>query len=564
MSVGKDGAEVRYVRSRDGVRLRTHVRLPEGEGPWPVLFARSPYPGMLPYWLDTAAYWAGHGYAFVYQECRGTGGSEGEWTPFVREREDGLDSLAWIVRQPWSDGNIGTYGASYSGVAQWCMADALPPEVKTMFIAVTGIERYRQSYMNGMFRHDIYTSWAVGNAGAEPLVPRGELYREALKTRPHAEMDVRLFGRELPWYREWVTQPGPEGLCWNEGFWAEVRDVPRRTKVPILMTAGWFDHNLDATIASYGKLPEEIRAASVLIIGPWIHTSDASGDLAYPGHDAFGPGQREAALRWFDHHLKGADYGGPKGRVHVYAIGENVWKTRDGQLRLASSRRFRLSAAGRLKEAGCAGLLAPEGDNGEPGALSFDYDPERPVPTRGGAALLHYLSGDPDAAPPASVLQAPPGTRPDVLTFLSEPLDADLPIAGSMSARLTVSSDAEDTSFTVQVMEVLPDGRAFNIRDGITSLRLRNGAPAPLPYVPGEKAAATIELWPIVWTVKRGSRLRVDVSSSNFPAYHAHPNLAGIWSLQEKTKVARQTVYVGEGAETWLDVPVAEEGGEGV
>jgi hypothetical protein len=172
---------------------------------------------------------------------------------------------------------------------------------------------------------------------------------------------------------------------------------------------------------------------------------------------------------------------------------------------------------------------------------------------------MHYLTGDPDAVPPASVVQPPPGARPDVVSFLSEPLTEDLRIAGRIRACLFVSSDAEDTAFTVQVMEVLPDGKAVNIRDGITSLVYRNGATVPIRYTPGDVVEAVIELWPITWTVKRGSRIRVDVSSSNFPAYHVHPNIAGTWALIADTRAARQTIHLGGMYDSRIEFPVVSD-----
>src|SRR5699024_9269858 len=145
------------------------------------------------------------------------------------------------------DGNVATYGASYSGVVQWCMSESFPLEVKTMFISVTGIERYRQNYMNGMFRHDIYTVWALGNSGVEPLRSEKEIYKEALKVRPHIEMDRHLFGTKLLWYRDWITEVSPDSPYWNNGLWSELKEIPRKVDIPIMMVAGWFDHNLDAT-----------------------------------------------------------------------------------------------------------------------------------------------------------------------------------------------------------------------------------------------------------------------------------------------------------------------------
>ena len=543
------------VKMSDGVHLATHVHFPKGDGPWPVIFSRSPYPGLLPFWHEQAKFWTEHGYVFVIQECRGTGASEGQWVPFTHEERDGLDSLAWLIRQPWNDGNVATYGSSYCGVVQWCMADRLPPEVKTMCIGFTGIERYRQNYMNGMFRHDIYTSWAIGNSGVPGKEGSPGLYWEALAVRPHAEMDVRLFGRELPWYRDWVTQVSPYSPYWKTGFWAELKEKPSKTRIPVMMTAGWFDHNLEASVLSFDKLPEEVRARSVLIIGPWVHSEDVSGDLDYPGHDRFGPRQRDAVLAWLNHHLKGGKPAIAPG-IYSYIIRENRWHFWGNGIRAGRRLTYHLGPRHADAAAGTLSLVKAA----EPASVSYLYDPNDPVPTRGGAAVMHYLTGDPKAAPPASVVQPPPGARKDVISFLSEPVEEDIRIAGRIKAHLFVSSDAEDTAFTVQIMEVFPDGRAFNIRDGITSLAYRNGAVTPISYTPGDVVEVIIDMWPVTWTVKRGSRLRVDVSSSNFPAYHVHPNIAGTWSLIKETKIAVQTLHLGGEYASRIEIPVASGG----
>ncbi|RED41828.1 CocE/NonD family hydrolase [Paenibacillus sp. VMFN-D1] len=540
----------------DGVRLSTYICLPDEEGAWPVIFGRMPYPNLLDSWLEEAAYWSEHGYAFVFQECRGTGGSEGEWTPFIHEQQDGLETLQWIVKQPWSNGRLATYGASYSGVVQWAMADRLPPEVKTMFIAFTGIERYRQNYMNGMFRHDIYTVWALGNAGAKPLGTAHDLYGRALAVRPHIDMDVELFGIRLPWYREWITQVSPESDLWKHGLWAELRSMPERTNVPVCMTAGWFDHNLDASIISYGKLPEETRQKSALVVGPWVHTQQPAGDLEYPDHDRFGKRQKLLALRWFDHWLKEKPLVDISlGQATAYTIREEKRRVWTGGIDADGAVKFYLHDRG-SGDTGKLSGMAPEIEQ----QITYMYNPDDPAPTRGGGALMAYLTDDPKAAPCASVKQEPPGYRKDVLTFISEPLLDGLRIAGSICATLTVSTDADDTAFTVQVMEVLPDGTTFNIRDGITSLAYRNNSAVPRSYESGEIVGAVIELWPIAWMIRRGSRIRVDISSSNFPAYHAHPNVSGIWSYQREVKTAKQTLYTGRIHASWIEIPVSGEG----
>jgi len=540
---------VHRVAMRDGTELYTRAYLPAGPGPWPVVLIRNPYAGMLPMLEVTASVWNEYGYAAIVQDCRGPGRSGGEWTPFVNERMDGLDTIEWIVRQRWMDGNIGTYGHSYLSAVQLAMADRFPQEVKAMVLSGFSTERFRSHYMNGMFRQDVYTGWALDNAGTEPLEP-GNLFARAVSIRPHIEMDEQLFGKQLPWYRQWITNTSPLDEYWSAGFWAELREIPKYIQTPVLMAAGWFDHHLDGMLMDYRKLPEGTRAVSRLIVGPWVHTLSPAGDLEYPD------GERNLlaeAVRWFDVHLRGAGESVPAGETMTYVVREGRWRRWPGGFEPDGRRILYLAGDGSVPHR-IAGAPSPLEER-----IGYTYDPDNPVPTRGGAGLLRYLSGAPDAPKPASLRQEPPGYRDDVISFLSDPLDEDLRIAGSVEVRLFVGSEAPDTAFSVNLMEVTPDGEAYNIRDGITSLSYRNGVKLPVEYIPGSVVEVIIKLWPIAWTIRKGCRLRLDVSSSNFPAYHVHPNRSGCWALQADTRVARQTVHLGGRYPSRIEIPVADE-----
>lgn len=544
-----------YVAVRDGVELLTHVHLPAAKGKWPVLFGRTPYPQLVPLLQASAKTWNEHGYVFVIQECRGTGGSRGKWEPFINERNDGLDSIDWIIAQQWMNGAMATIGSSYCGTLQWAMSDQLPPEVKTMFISFTGIERYVQNYMNGMFRHDIYTVWALGNSGIElSLKERERLYERSLAVKPHIEMDKLLFGQQLPWYRDWVSHVSADDHYWKEGFWFDLSKRPLGMEIPILLVGGWFDHNLEATYLSYSKLPRHIREQSACIIGPWVHTEDVAGDLSFPNHDLFGKRQIKAALEWFDAHLKGERKNTING-LHTYIVGDGTWSQHTNLLKASSWKHYYLSAKPSVEvEAAYCLFDEPQLDEGK---LSYCYDSANPVPTLGGSGLMNYLSGDEKAARPASVLQRPIGERDDVLSFVSEPFEHEMFINGRIEIRLSVASDAADTSFCVTIMEMFKDGRAFNIRDGVSSLRYRNGDGIAINYRPDSIVTVTIECWPITWKLQQASRLRVDVTSSNFPAYHIHRNTAELWSRQAIDIVAEQKLITGSQHISVIKLPLA-------
>lgn len=257
------------IEMRDGVLLKTSMYFPAGTGPWPVIVIRNPYAAILPILAAAASLWTQYGYAVVLQDCRGTGDSAGNWTPFLNERNDGLDTIQWIMKQSWMNGNIGTYGHSYLSAVQWVMADRLPNEVKAMVLSGFTTERYRQHYMNGMFRHDVYTGWAIENSGVKNISTEG-LFQQAVHIRPHIEMDEQIFGQKLAWYRDWITNVSPVDDYWSAGFWSDLKEIPKNIHTPILMIDGWFDQHLDGMVRDYHKLPEETRRRSRFFIGPWL------------------------------------------------------------------------------------------------------------------------------------------------------------------------------------------------------------------------------------------------------------------------------------------------------
>jgi putative CocE/NonD family hydrolase len=539
------------VAMRDGVKLMTHVCLPQGKGPWPTVLMRTPYvtDKQNRFRLELLSTF---GYAVVCQECRGRGASGGEWRPFVYEREDGLDTLQWLIRQDWTNGRIGLYGHSYTSVILWLIAAELPEQVKTLYLMQGGPERYRQMYMNGMFRHDIYTVWTICNSGVKTETGPGTLYDQALRVRPHIEMDVRVFGTKLPWYRDWVTQPAPDNQLWSEGLWAQLQQAPGKVRIPVCLVAGWFDHHLDGMLQAYDHLPEKIKRQSRLVIGPWDHKLQSAGNMDYPGSRKFGTMCFNDLLAWFDSHLKSAA-AGRAGDVETYVVGQNEWRKWDNWPPKVKLQHLYLDVANDCKAQG--GVLTPN-PPARRGSLVYKYDPDHPTPTRGGSVLMSWLTPGLPETGHGILLQPEPGYRADVLSFISGPAPADFVIAGNIKVYLSIASDAEDTAFTVKIMEIHPDGNAYNIGDGITSLAYRNDAARPRHYKPGNIVNLCIELWTIIWRIPKGSGIRLDISSSNFPAYHIHPNVTGIWAEQSTVKVATQTVFWGKDFKSYVEIPI--------
>lgn len=537
----------------DGVKLYAKVFMPGAEGKWPVVLMRNPYMGNE--MMNTSiigAVFAKYGYAYVNVNVRGTLQSEGKWLPFEHEREDGRAVIDWIAGQEWCDGNIGTMGESYLGHVQWCIADYQHPMIKTMFIGVYGVHPYHTFYRRGMFREEIWTTWAaemMGENRRQLFRPEQvfELQNRAYAVKPQIELGERLTGQRCEWYERWITAVEEESPYWSSGFWRELEAVTDKITIPVYFQGGWFDIFLRSQIESYRKLPEEVRRKGRFVIGPWSHSGISGGTLSYPGADVLGLFKLKAALEWFDYQLKGMEYPHKLGVIEAYSIGDNRWKEWEGDFCSKKETCWYLSAeaaedgSGSIAGDSAGKLLRKECPKTQQ-RISYCYDPENPVESRGGTLLGN--NRDPLGWPECSTEQEAAGARRDVISFVSEPLEEDIHMTGAMEAHLYVSSSAEATAFTVKVMEVFPDGRSMNIRDDITDIRWTDEKTV-LPYEPGSVRELTWRLLDMSWRLQAGSRLRVDISSSNFPAYHVHPNVKACWATATEMKKAEQTIYCG-------------------
>lgn len=520
-------AEEIWLPMSDGVRLHTLVYKPQGEARFPVLLQRSCYPDQLEMYRVYGRELTRRGYGYVVQICRGTGKSEGEWEPNVNERRDGSDTLQWLDAQPWVE-SIGYFGASYLALTGWAVADIVPPKVKGMLLTVYGTDRFTSAYEKGLFRHDVLTGWAMSNAGH----PVEADYLESCRYRPHAGVDTALWGGRLEWYQDWIHATRRDDPYWQQGWWKLLRDVPGKTKVPVYIVEAWYDHHFGSAVRTYCALNEETKKHSWLDIGCWNHMSQPCVEWGEQKHLENGDVHR--VLEWFDLLLKEKKL--PQARVSTYVMREDTWKELEAwPAPVSAVRKLYMGKAGTLSD-------KPEGEE----TCSFWYDPEDPCPTHGAESVLTTITEA------GSLRQPEPNYRPDVVSFVSEPVDEPLPICGRIKAHLRVATDGEDTAFTAKLMEVFPDGTAYNIRGGITTIQA--DLPQGQTYTPGEAADVCVELWDMAWTVQPGSRLRLDVSSSDFPQYAVHSNYAGIWSEQTETRIAQQTIFLGK--DSYVELPL--------
>lgn len=516
-----------FVPCRDGVKLRVFWIRPEGPGPWPTIVQRSCYPHAHEAYRVHELELAKRGYGYICQYCRGTGGSEGEWEPNVNEPNDGADFIRWVDGLDWVE-SIGYWGCSYLASTGWAITGALTPKVRSMLLSHYGTERFTSAYQSGLFRHDILTAWAMGNAGREIQAD----YLESCRYRPHVQADEALWGGKLPWYRDWVTNTHRDAPYWKDGFWKFMSDAPRKVKVPVCIVEGWYDHHLGSAVQSFENLSPEAAEHSRLVIGCWNHGFMPCAQGKVQEH--LQNDEVHQVLDWFGETLLEKKL--PERRVDWYVIGADRWESFPDIPRPEDTERLFLDADSRTLTAGSS----------EDGEVSYTYDPNDPVMSHGAESLFATFKEV------GSLEQPGPDWRPDVVSFTSAPLEHDLTIMGKISAELYVKSTAGDTAFTAKLMEVTPDGKAYNIRGSIATLAYDR------PYTPGEVRKITVPMWDVAFQVKAGSRLRLDVSSSDFPQYAAHPNLPGCWAEQRESVTAEQTILTGRDYPSKVVLPVVK------
>ncbi len=537
------------VETRDGVSLHTRVHLPRGDGPFPTVLVRVPYP-MGPFLAWRCRVLNRYGYACAWQDVRGRGRSGGEWLPFEHEPDDGRDAIAWLTAQPWCDGNVAMLGESYLGAAAWAVLDDPPPALKTILPTVIGLDLYGASYEGGMFRHDILTAWMAMMPGPEFRYLSGSRrYHRALARRPRIEMDLAAADREIPWFRAWMDADRPEHPFWQRELVQQGLRTPSETTLPVLMMAGWSDAFLGPEISTFERLATRDR--STLVIGPWDHLSRVAADLPQRGlDDAVGLSdsylQWARVIDWLDHHLRGRPLRYAAGGVASYTVNGDGW-TWHTEWPPATSPTTLSLAPGEDPHA-CTGALSATGGTG---TVAWVYDPADPTPSRGGAGVLAgsfplWKGSKPGFVDQGDLCRA----RADLIGFRSTPLAGPLHVVGALEATLRVASDAPDTAFNVRFLEERPDGRRIFVRESILALAHRGD---DAPYAPGATVSITLRTWPVDYVFEAGSRVLVQVGSASFPKYEAHANTTESWARGTTLRRAHQRLAL-EGSAVTLPV----------
>lgn len=537
----------------DGYKLLTRIYLPKGVGPWPVIVTRTPY--VFGGRGDTNVLgreYAKRGIGYIQQDCRGKGGSEGFFKPNIYERADGIALYQWIAVQPWCK-VIGIFGSSYTALTGWLVADSVPDKVKGFYLQHYGVDRHISCYRAGLFREDIMSGWAVDNAEEKINKPQrqegqqaGENYYEFYRHLPTVEADEAILGTKLPWYRDWITHTDYNDPYWNSGVWADLKNVTPQVSVPVTIVAGQFDHHEEGTILGYERLNDKVKSQSRLILGSWNHSFQTT-PTHVPTEHAKDYNTITDMFEWFYSILVKEIV--PDGEIKVYAIEEDKWVNLD-EWPIKPIEKKEFFFTNEENKDGNAYLLSDKKQK-ENDVISYNYDPLNPVMAVGGETLFT------SALKRGSQLQPEPGYRDDVISFISEPLTEDLVIGGNVVVNLSVSTNVDDTSFAFTLSEICPNGETYNIRTSITTLGYRNDIWGDRQtYVPNQMVDIEIVSLPIVWNVKAGNCLRIDIKSSNFPEYAIHSNYAGVWSEQPKTRVAEQKIYVGKKSASNVVFPI--------
>ena len=567
------------VTMRDGTRLATDVFRPDAPGRFPVLINRGPY-GKDDYVASpdhSVWFFPTHGYVVLSQDCRARFESEGDYyNPLFQEVQDGYDTVEWAARQPWSNGRVGTTGQSYLGATQYTLAtnNPLPPQLQAM-APVSASSDFHQSWVyhtGGAMEWGWMVPYAI-HKGRNTLERLGR--SDLLAQMDDYVLEPGNFGRPLKdeWFRhlplkDWIGRLQETAPYFREYFEQEL-DGPywwqlnllrnlEGIKIPLFHVSSWYDIFLEGALNAYRAVTEQggsetARRNQKLLVGPWAHirpytraTSVDTGDID------FGPEAQielhDHLRRWFDYWLKDIDTGiMDEPPVYIFVMGDNRWR-HENEWPLARTHytRYYLHSDGSANTRSGDGTLSTVPPGAEP-PDRYVYDPADPAPTlRGNTLMIPHGVAD----------QRSTEGRGDVLVYTSDPLEHDLELTGPIKVQLFAASSAVDTDFTAKLVDVRPDGYAQNIQDGIIRARYRSSARQPTFITPGQVYEYTIDLWATSQVFKAGHRLRVEISSSNFPRFDRNPNTGAPLGEDTRLETAQQTVQHSADYPSHIVLPV--------
>jgi putative CocE/NonD family hydrolase len=520
------------MQTRDGVTLRADIYRPAGDGTFFVLLQRTPYN------KDNTAVFArkaaARGYMVVAQDVRGRFASEGEWYTFKHEINDGYDAVEWAAALPHSNGKVGMFSGSYVGATQWLAAISHPPHLAGICPIVTASNYHENwTYQGGAFEQWFNESW-TSSLAQDTFNRRITEARNAmvgskilpLKQYPLFNLDLGPGSADYthklaPYFQDWLDHPTYDSY-WKQ--WS-IEENYANIQVSALTITAWYDIFMGGSLRNYMGMKasagtEAARKGQQLMVTLGGH----SGWGRTIGEVDFGPDapfdENEITLDWYDYLFLGKQNQFANGKpVKIFVMGENKWRDEEAwPLVRAKQTRYYLHSAGKPNSATGDGALSIATASAET-ADKFVYDPANPVPTVGGPLCcdaVHLAPGPRD--------QKEVESRPDVLIYSTPPLDSDVEVTGPVTLDLFAKSSAVDTDFTAKLVDVWPNGFAQNLTEGILRASYRESTTAPKPIVPGKVYEYKIDLWSTSNVFLKGHRIRLEVSSSNFPRFDRNLN----------------------------------------
>ena len=534
---------------RDGVQLSANIFRPSGSTGKPAthgtILIRTPYgKGVAP--TPNYEAFVAHGYAVVVQDVRGRRESQGTFSPFTQEPTDGDDTINWIARQPWSDGKVCMTGGSYLGIVQWKAAILNNPHLKAIFPWVSGDDDYRDRYYSpgGAMKLGHRLEWVEENLRDPDYV--APEFKKFIWTLPLRRSDVEVTGHRSPMMQEVFDHPD------YDAFWQSVsiRNQLKTLKVPVFAVGGWYDNYVESDLDAFVTLHKASHVNHILI-GPWPHNPGIPFKNVDFGPDA-NVGFRKLQFDWFDLYMR--DQESPsemKAPVRIFVMGANRWRDEnEWPPARARSERWFLDSSGRANSSDGDGVLKEEQPK-KSESDTFAYDPRNPVPTHGGAVCCN-----PEIFPWGPLDQRTVEKRHDVLVYTSAVLAEDVEVTGPIQVVLYAASTALDTDFTAKLVDVFPTGLVRNLTDGLLRARYRNSLSKPELMTPGEVYRFKIDAGVTSNVFRKGHRIRVEISSSNFPRFDRNPNTGRAIADEVELKSATQTVHHDRKHASYVLLPI--------
>lgn len=532
------------VKMRDGVYLIADIYRPKASGKFPVLLTRTPYNRRD---FNTGMYLASRGYAVILQDTRGRFDSEGEFYPFKHEINDGYDTVEWAAALEYSNGDVGMFGGSYVGATQMLASVSKPPHLKAIFPYVTASEYYDGwTYQSGALMQWFASSWTSGLAEDTLRKKTGAQTRSKdwvgrLPIEDYRLINLPTAQEVAPYFRDWVEHER------DDEYWRrwKISDHYSQMNIKALHAGGWHDIFLKGSIKNFVEMrksaaTQEARDGQRLLVGPWAHAATSPegkiGDVVFGKQAVLD--MNATIAKWGDFALKGIknEFAGDA-PVRIFVMGDNVWRDeKEFPIARTEYTKYYFHSNKGANSTGGDGALSTKLP-GKEKPDTYRYDPQNPAPTIGGRLCCGA------AIQPGPFDQRPNESRQDVLVFSTPPLERDVEVTGYITAELYASTSAPDTDFTAMIVDVDPSGYARFLTDGVVRARYRNSTERAEPVEPGKVYKYTVDLWATSNVFKAGHKIRVYISSSNFPRFSRNLNTGEAALRATKMVKANQTIY---------------------